>query len=1119
VPLEQLSFDTQLPVVRTFDREDTELAFVVSHAAFDASGEGRLTFDRVRNQIHLDGRVVNFADTSTIDALKKGADEFSADYEAQHPDREVVAVLPNGNLGVNDWFVGVVDGQVYHRQGEALDQRAYDMLVTKQDGQISLMALRFMNDAGERGIFDEQGRNIAQEVKIAVYGQRLVKNGQVHLEAIADQFDDLRHLLRLPLFQVGSRQLHLGFSDDDGALYQDHLQVSKALRGEPVRLSLRPLTAHGILAEERERVFGAWGYTNVTGRKESEALRPGEYLIDEARQTMEVVFLPGIHPHTMVGIMQDGRLLVGAVEGRTHFSGARLSELAQDLIDRGAQDVFLWANGKDTFMRVGAEAPVQAQGARGNGRSAILITRKRVSDNSGSSPEATTSASGAAPAGSGDAGAMGTRDAVRQHLASPAGTTAGVTLHGGLIPEAFWTATAAAAAGGLVFWLTGAYAWGLATGLAVAFALFAGRQGWLRVPDRLIPRLAEKRRLVRKIESLGGAHACTVRGWRLAPVEYLEDTLIILRRLPPHLLAQVNDLRFSVWYVNPMYFLRRREGSVRNRTIVQVVLTPDRESFRKTLTHELGHLLIEQDPPVASALAAQSWHKVDFNKAKLGVEALAGILLAQIIILPAAAMLCSWLPLPLAAALFTLPGLVISTSSGGPLWHLLHDHASLYMLDLSKPWTMVSAYSTVNPHEEAAELFVAYMHAPRAFKSRPEFAAKYAILRDQLFRGREFDVLAPEEVLSSTPRQLPLAWFLTASAGFHFWLFGSWTFFGWLCWPLLHATRALRASRVPMPPPAGLSQQQPENIGHWSRWGEAQKTRILIDARTIASSAVLALLLLGPIVGLNMLESWVNRDASTTIKNFRHVYNLDKPNQPDSSEPIEVILLDNLPLEQAEQKPAPGLSAQPTMSATPTPLATAQPTPSPLRFAWTGYYWFDDGRKGHRLVKFYPGDEQDLKPSNPFKIALRSLPHFEGAGTHMEFPKGQIPFQNYEGITLKFRRVDSGWLNVRLGVGHHDTTSLFVDNLGPFQLSEGQTSLKIIWNIKDINAQIAAEVARRQEERWRTPPEDTTSVNMIAVLSGKRGNVPAPLRMVIESIEFIPLGSANNSQDSNSSPQ
>ncbi len=350
--------------VKVFPRAGFHLWF--SPGAFD-NGVSRFEVDRVHNGITIDGLSTPI-DSQTFSRIAPIQGEMP---KWDSPD--VLAALPNGNLGMNKWFVGFAKGTFYHMADENWNGRVYDMMVQPTNGNPRVQSLRFENNHEVwRAIDNETNRDVTSEIQFAVYGQRIIKNGKNNIENLAEQFDDLRHLLRFPLF--GERQLHLGFSDDVGELYKDRTKVAAALRGEPVVLSMAPLKTHTISDEERDRVFIEWGYNRRDSKVLPAEMKPGDYVVSKDNNTLTICFLPGIHPHSFIGFNKDGNVMAGLVPGRTHQAGTSLVALSENLIAQGAQGVFLWANGKD--VRIDGEGfPAGADSSRSNTMSAIVLTR------------------------------------------------------------------------------------------------------------------------------------------------------------------------------------------------------------------------------------------------------------------------------------------------------------------------------------------------------------------------------------------------------------------------------------------------------------------------------------------------------------------------------------------------------------------------------------------------------------------------------------------------------------------------------------------------------------------------------------------------------------------------
>lgn len=368
------------PEVRAFDLKDHDMELSFNFEAFDAQGKSRFYFDRIHNILFFNGVPLAFYgkerdENSPLEEIYQTPDELAAG----HSPSKVDAILPSGNLGQNDWFVAIVDDKVYHYSKDPLD-RVYDMLLVKEDGTLEVRSLRFKDQKGMRGIYDKNYRSIPFKIRYGFYGQRLVKDRKLNLAGVATQFDDLRHLFRFPRFKFSDdREVHLGFSDDEGELYRDPHKIEKALRGETIGLSLRPLLDMGVSVDQVEAIFEAWGYIRLVMPVPLAEFKPGEYFINEEKNIIWVKLLPGIHPHNFFGLDQNGKFLTGAVPGDTHFEGATLETLGNHLIERyRARDIFIWGNGKDSVLSLPREKEVfGAKHKREKFLSAILVVPKQ----------------------------------------------------------------------------------------------------------------------------------------------------------------------------------------------------------------------------------------------------------------------------------------------------------------------------------------------------------------------------------------------------------------------------------------------------------------------------------------------------------------------------------------------------------------------------------------------------------------------------------------------------------------------------------------------------------------------------------------------------------------------
>jgi electron transfer flavoprotein alpha subunit len=380
------------PFVKTFNSSEFGIGLEVAADAFQAP-EGRfhaskVVFNRLENHANIMTQEAPGKEETAWKDDRKPAPGLRRSWSEKHP-AEIAAFMPNGNLGMNDSFVGIVNGEVFYYRGDALlESRPYDMLIRMNNGETGVRSLRFSKkDNKVWDALDPDQKNIADDIAFGVFGQHIVQNGKFFIDGkkvdqeVVLQFDDLRHLFRFPMFvNDEGHQTHHGFSDGKGELYTDRLRqaVARVLAGEAVELDLASLDA-----SEQERlpsVFRFWGYENAGGWKDEKELKPGEYLIKDGK--MWIVFKPGIHPHSFFGLTEDNKIFTGAIpEGVTQYFGMTLEELSKILIkEYKAKDLFLWGNGKDNFLEAqdaSGITTVKAQGAYGKGYSAFIVAKKK----------------------------------------------------------------------------------------------------------------------------------------------------------------------------------------------------------------------------------------------------------------------------------------------------------------------------------------------------------------------------------------------------------------------------------------------------------------------------------------------------------------------------------------------------------------------------------------------------------------------------------------------------------------------------------------------------------------------------------------------------------------------
>jgi hypothetical protein len=111
--------------------------------------------------------------------------------------RRAVA-MSNRNLGTNHGNLAWQRREtprVFRIQEDPCNYPSYSCLTVWRDGRVSIEDLRF-DHAVDRIHAAADGRDLSDEIEWATFGQRVLRNGRVaHVEDIADQFYDIRHVL------------------------------------------------------------------------------------------------------------------------------------------------------------------------------------------------------------------------------------------------------------------------------------------------------------------------------------------------------------------------------------------------------------------------------------------------------------------------------------------------------------------------------------------------------------------------------------------------------------------------------------------------------------------------------------------------------------------------------------------------------------------------------------------------------------------------------------------------------------------------------------------------------------------------------------------------------------
>jgi ADP-ribose pyrophosphatase YjhB (NUDIX family) len=355
--------------VRTFNRGQwvdpqvvvlpvaASMGIAVPLGTYNSNGSGKLGFDRVSNNISLNGEPVPWPDVRRVWAENSG-NLHTMVSDAGLPANPQSVGIPTNNVGLNFGYMVYQDGNMFHKAGETDQTSPHVWVVISQEGQARLETIQFRVQ-GDKWVPQTTDGQDFPEVKAAFRGPTLIQNGGVRIDP--NEWEDLRHLFRLPVFNIpafSGEMLTWGFADGIGELFHDLGLRRHAFEGEVVSLSLSPLTLNGVAPEERDRVFSEWGY--IRRKSEGEVKEGGDYFVEEADNRVLIKLLPGYHPHTVVGQNRQGQLVAGAVLGETNKAGATLQGLAEDLKRRGFVNAVVVGNGKDAQIYGGGQSAAVA---------------------------------------------------------------------------------------------------------------------------------------------------------------------------------------------------------------------------------------------------------------------------------------------------------------------------------------------------------------------------------------------------------------------------------------------------------------------------------------------------------------------------------------------------------------------------------------------------------------------------------------------------------------------------------------------------------------------------------------------------------------------------------------
>ncbi len=261
------------------------------------------------------------------------------------------------------------------RPGDGTERRRVEIRELRFDHTVAAddkRAVRLVLDGGRL-------EPVAHRIEFAVYGQRVVKPSTARpgeaqaLDAIVDQFTDLRHILLLPNLNpdagnargrrftdsrprtLFSRQQTANVWLGEAALVADPNLRRLALLG-PVKLPLGVTGATRALIDAALYDTGPDAYRHYRLHdRPLDSLAPGQYrwLEEPDGPVLEIYFKPNFYPCTMLAITKAGTLLSIAWSGpySNDRAGWSIKGLARELADNWKVEAALLIDeGNDVFQ-------------------------------------------------------------------------------------------------------------------------------------------------------------------------------------------------------------------------------------------------------------------------------------------------------------------------------------------------------------------------------------------------------------------------------------------------------------------------------------------------------------------------------------------------------------------------------------------------------------------------------------------------------------------------------------------------------------------------------------------------------------------------------------------------